>query len=96
VGFISLLICGIAPRMLPGFSGGSIHSAKLVSATLWLGNLAALLRVSSVLLAPWLRFGTLDIGQVAFGCSGLCGLALAICLALNIWPALVPAQSKRP
>ncbi len=39
VGFITLLICGIAPRMLPGFSGGNIASP-------------ALLRVGSLLLAP--------------------------------------------
>ncbi|HEU5347661.1 MAG TPA: hypothetical protein VFU63_03515, partial [Ktedonobacterales bacterium] len=38
LGFIALLICGIAPRMVPGFSGGRILSAKLVTATLWLGN----------------------------------------------------------
>jgi uncharacterized protein involved in response to NO len=33
IGFIALLICGIAPRMLPSFSGGKIVSPKLVSAT---------------------------------------------------------------
>src|SRR6266568_1986451 len=48
VGFITLLICGIAPRMLPGFSGGSIASPILVNATLWLGNTAALLRVGTI------------------------------------------------
>ena len=93
VGFISLLICGLAPRMLPGFSGGTIRSAKLVSATLWLGNLAALLRVGLLLLAPLLTIGNLNLSQVAFGCSGILGLALAICLAINLWPALRPAQT---
>lgn len=88
IGFVSLLICGVAPRMLPGFSGGTIRSAKLVSATLWLGNLAALFRVGSLLLAPWLTLGTFDLGQVTFGCSGVLGLALATCLACNLWPAL--------
>lgn len=88
IGFVSLLICGIAPRMLPGFSGGAIRSARLVSATLWLGNLAALFRVGSLLLAPWLILGTFNLGQILFGCSGILGLALAICLACNLWPAL--------
>ena len=45
LGFITLLICGIAPRMLTGFSGAGIRSAGLVTATLWLGNSAALLRL---------------------------------------------------
>lgn len=91
VGFIALLICGIAPRMIPGFSGGTIASAHLVTATLWLGNSAAILRVGSLLVEPLLAtYGTVGqtIDAVAFGLSGPVGLALAICLAVNLWPAL--------
>ena len=96
IGFIVLMICGVAPRMLPGFSGGSIVSPALVGATLWLGNSAAALRVGPILLSPLLaRFTgpwqTLD--AVAFGLSGPVGLALAICLAVNLWPAL---RYRRP
>ncbi|HEV8191205.1 MAG TPA: NnrS family protein [Ktedonobacterales bacterium] len=91
LGFIALLICGIAPRMLPGFSGKRIASAKLVAATLWLGNGAAVLRVGSVLAAPWLatrgQLGS-TVGNLAFGLSGPLGLALALCLAINLWPSL--------
>lgn len=95
IGFVSLLICGIAPRMLPGFSGSTIRSAKLVSATLWLGNLAALFRVGGLLFAPWLMVGTLNLGQIAFGWSGVLGWALAICLACNLWPVLRSPQPAR-
>ena len=91
VGFIALLICGIAPRMLPGFSGGHIVSPALVRATLWLGNAAALLRVGSVLLAQPLA-GLGDVGAnldaAIFGLSGPVGMALVICLAINLWPAI--------
>lgn len=91
VGFIALLICGIAPRMVPGFSGGQIASPRLVAATLWLGNAAALLRVGSVLFGPALAsagsWGAV-ISNLAFGISGPVGLALAACLAWNLWPAL--------
>ncbi len=95
IGFIALLICGIAPRMLPGFSGGHIASAGLVTATLWLGNAAALLRVGSILLAPWLatlHSGSLDM--LLFGLSGPLGLALAACLAINLWPALTSHDTE--
>lgn len=34
---------------------------------------------------------TLD--ALAFGLSGLIGLALAICLAINLWPALWPSAA---
>ena len=97
VGFITLLICGISARMIPGFSGGKIASPALVAATLWLGNTAALLRVGSLLLATALA--TISIGggslyTVLFGLSGPFGLALAICLAVNLWPALWPKADR--
>ncbi len=95
VGFITLLICGISPRMIPGFSGGKIASPRLVSATLWLGNTAALLRVGSLLLATVLAtisFAGGSVFTILFGLSGPTGLALAICLALNLWPALRPKE----
>lgn len=96
IGFIALMICGVAPRMLPGFSGGTIVSPTLVRATLWLGNSAAALRVGSLLLSPLLARFT-GIGQTldaaAFGLSGPVGLALALCLAVNLWPAL---RYRRP
>jgi uncharacterized protein involved in response to NO len=96
IGFIALLICGIAPRMLPGFSGGHIVTPGLVRATLWLGNLAAILRVSSILLAPWLghtvpqtaSIHAYSLDSLLFGLSGPIGLALAICLTINLWPTL--------
>ena len=91
IGFVALMICGVAPRMIPGFSGGSIVSPVLVRATLWLGNSAAALRVGSLLLLPLLARLT-SLGQaldaMAFGLSGPVGLALAICLAANLWPTL--------
>lgn len=96
LGFIALLICGIAPRMVPGFSGGRIRSAKLVTATLWLGNSAALLRVGSLLVAPQLSaLGPTgaSVDSLLFGLSGPLGLALAICLAVNLWPALFPRKA---
>ncbi len=97
LGFIALLISGIAPRMVPGFSGGRILSAGLVWATLWLGDSAALLRVGSLLAAPALAglgaAGT-AVENVLFGLSGPVGLALAVCLLVNLWPAIGPRQAK--
>jgi uncharacterized protein involved in response to NO len=95
LGFIALLICGIAPRMVPGFSGGRIASPALVRATFWLGNCAVLLRVGSLLLAPLLASaGATALDTALFGLSGPFGLALALCLAVNLWPALRPATPR--
>jgi hypothetical protein len=99
IGYVALLICGIAPRMVPGFSRGTIASPWLVRATLWLGNGAALLRVGPLLLAPWLVAVGGDraagLSRIAFALSGPLGLALAICLAINLWPALWPPVSEQ-
>ncbi len=83
VGFITLLICGIAVRLVPGFSSKVIRSPHLVTATLILGNLAVLLRVGSLLLAP-----LLPGFELYFALSGPIGLALILCLTVNLWPAL--------
>jgi len=83
VGFITLLICGISVRLVPGFSSKAIRSAGLVTTTLVLGNLAALLRVGSLLLIP-----VIPGSNILFALSGPTGLALVICLTVNLWPAL--------
>jgi uncharacterized protein involved in response to NO len=87
IGFITLLLCGIAPRMITAFSGGHIVSPKLVAATLWVGNCAALLRVGSIVIQPWIG-ATSALDLTLFGLSGPLGLTVAICLLINMWPAL--------
>lgn len=79
VGFITLLVFGMAARLLPGFSGKKrVASAPLVYATFWLGNLAALCRVLP-LIAPGL-FGA----AIAYASSGAVGWAAVLCLGLNM------------
>lgn len=83
VGFITLLICGISVRLVPGLSSKAIRSPMLVSATLLLGNLATLLRVGSLLLTP-----VLPGSEIFFALSGPVGLILILCLTVNLWSAL--------
>lgn len=79
VGFITLLIFGMAVRMLPGFSGKArVASSRLVLATFWLGNLTALFRVLP-LFAPDV------VGMnIALGISGAIGWLAVVCLAINL------------
>ncbi len=80
VGFISMLIFGMAVRMLPGFSGKTrIASTVLVLATFWLGNAATLFRV-----APLFLPGVLVL-RFALGVSGLIGWLAVACLAANLY-----------
>lgn len=105
VGFVLLLIFGVGQRMLPGFAGGKLLSSRLVTATLWLGNGAAFLRVFPVLIGPWL--GSLGLSdwiapvlRGAFGLSGPLALAALLCFTINLWHLLhsglrAPQHSSR-
>jgi uncharacterized protein involved in response to NO len=80
VGFVTLLIFGMAVRMIPGFSGKSrVASTRLVMATFWLGNLAAITRVLP-LFAP-----QMPGADLAFGASGAIGWLAVSCLGVNLW-----------
>jgi uncharacterized protein involved in response to NO len=80
VGFITLLIFGMAVRMLPGFSAKArVASTRLVLATFWLGNLTALFRVAP-LFAP-----NFPGASIALGTSGAIGWLAVACLAVNLW-----------
>jgi uncharacterized protein involved in response to NO len=89
MGFISLLIFGIAVRLLPGF----MHQRRvarpgLVEATSWLGNAATLCRVVWFVLPAglWSVFPAVYVGaRIAFALSGLLGLAAVLALAVNLW-----------
>jgi len=86
VGFITLLIFGMAARMLPGFSGKNrVASPRLVLATFWLGNLAAAFRVAP-LFAP-----AVAGANVALGLSGAIGWFAVACLAANLWRTFRPS-----
>jgi hypothetical protein len=78
--------------MLTGFSGASIRSARLVTATLWLGYLAAISRMSAFWLLPLTGDAT-ALQVTLFGVSGPLGLTLVTCLAINLWPATRTAVS---
>ena len=80
VGFITLLIFGMAVRLLPGFSGKTrVASTRLVLATFWLGNLATFCRVAPL-------FAPNVIGaDIAYASSGAIGWVAVLCLGINLW-----------
>jgi uncharacterized protein involved in response to NO len=91
-GFVTLLIFGMGARLLPGFVGrGHVANSRLVWATLWLGNAAALLRVAPLLLA-WLLGPTMSAGSPAFqytmAVSGLLDTVAVGCFGWNLWRTL--------
>lgn len=79
VGFITMLIFGMAVRMAPGFSGKRrVAYPRLVFVTFVLGNLATLARV-----VP-LFFPASDFSLAFLGSSGALGWLAVACLAVNL------------
>ena len=83
-GFITLLILGVGPAMLPGFASRPLRQPRLLWATLALGALAAVLRVVPPLL-PALPAPPL------MALAGASGLAALVVFAWN-----VPLAPRRP
>jgi hypothetical protein len=89
LGFVTLLIFGMAVRMLPGFlAQRRVAYPALVEATFWLGNTAVVSRILPFVVPPAILQqvpGLALIAQIAFGVSGLLGFAAVWCLACNLW-----------
>jgi uncharacterized protein involved in response to NO len=88
LGFITLLIMGMAQRMLPGF----LHKKGLayrwiVAAVFWLGNVAVVSRVIPMLIpASWVAdYPAVGMGLLyAFGVSGLMMITALLLLWVNL------------
>ncbi|HZQ08096.1 MAG TPA: NnrS family protein [Anaerolineae bacterium] len=79
VGFITLLIFGMAARMVPGFSHKKgVAYPRLVTVTFALGNVAAFLRVVPTLFPSW------ELALPLLGLSGAFGWLAVAVLAVNL------------
>lgn len=79
VGFITLLIFGMAARMAPGFSQKKrLAFPRLVVVTFVLGNLAAFFRVMPTF------FSESEFALLLWGLSGVIGWAAVAALAVNL------------
>lgn len=92
-GFVTLLILGVGPRLLSGFARRAVRHAALGWPILALANLAALLRVAPLLLAPLVPPAAVN---TALGMAGLAGWTAIALFALNLGGrALTDTQSTR-
>ena len=84
-GYATLLLLGMAPRMIPGFLHlRRLAFPRLVDVSFWLANAAILFRLLPLLLADGMA------GPLAyfFGLSGLLGWLAVLALAVNLWATL--------
>lgn len=90
VGFLTLLIFGMAARMTPGFSGKrALADPDLVTWLFVLGNAAALLRVVPTF------FPQSEFALLLWGLSGFIGWCAVLVLALVLWRTFFSSQSPK-
>jgi cbb3-type cytochrome oxidase subunit 1 len=83
VGFVTMMIFGVAYHVIPRFTGHPLHSRGLAAAQWWLANVGLALFVSGFFLLPHMAFGPAARGIVAAG--GVLSAGAAYVFVYNIW-----------
>lgn len=91
LGFVTMMIYGVAYHVLPRFSGHPLHSRKLAVTHWWVSNVGLALFVTGLILVPHLDRGAAPIEGTGAALSAL-GAYLFI---YNAWRT-VDGRIKRP
>jgi cbb3-type cytochrome oxidase subunit 1 len=91
VGFVVMMIFGVAYQMLPRFFGHPIHSKALAIAHVWLANLGLAGLVGGFLLAP--HIGSASVPITASG--GMLWALGAYGFVYNMWRTFNAAERRR-
>ncbi|HEX6927208.1 MAG TPA: cbb3-type cytochrome c oxidase subunit I [Longimicrobiaceae bacterium] len=87
LGFVSMMIFGVAYHVMPRFTGNPLHSRREAAVHLWLANLGLVLLVGGWITRVW----TWPAGDVALR-AGAAVSALGILLFIhNLWRTLGPS-----
>jgi hypothetical protein len=91
LGFVSMMIFGVAYHVLPRFVGRPLYSRRLAEVHLWIANAGLALLVGGWMLRPHLVGGT----QLLHGGALLTAIG-AFCFIVNIWRTLGAAGGAAP
>lgn len=91
LGFVSMMIFGVAYHVIPRFTGNPLHSRRLGPVHLVAANLGLALLVGGWIVRVW-AFGAGEVLVRAGGAVSAVGVGLFI---YNIWRTLGPARAPR-
>jgi heme/copper-type cytochrome/quinol oxidase subunit 1 len=91
LGFVSMMIFGVAYHVLPRFTGRPLHSPKLAGVHVWLANVGLALLVTGWLLRPH----AVGVGLV-IAAGAITAAAGAFTFIYNIWRTLDAGQTPAP
>jgi cbb3-type cytochrome oxidase subunit 1 len=83
LGFVTMMIFGVAYHVIPRFTGHALHSRRLAGVQWWLANGGLLLFVGGLALLPHTMFGA--PARVIVAAGGIVSAAAAYAFVYNIW-----------
>jgi cbb3-type cytochrome oxidase subunit 1 len=83
LGFVTMMIFGVAYHVIPRFAGHPLHSRRLAGVQWWLANVGLALFVVGLVLLPRTMYAT--PARVIVAAGGLLSAAAAYVFVYNIW-----------
>jgi cytochrome c oxidase cbb3-type subunit 1 len=93
LGFVAMMIFGVAYHVIPRFSGHPLHSRRLAVAQWWLGNVGLFVFVLGFVLLPQTMYAT--PARIVMGAGGLLTGAGAYVFVYNIWRTIDGRREQR-
>lgn len=96
LGFVAMMIFGVAYHVIPRFTGHQLHSRQLANLQWWLANVGLATFVAGFIWLPHAMFAAR--ARVLVGVGGVLSAAAAYVFVYNIWRTIdgAPTQSTRP
>jgi cbb3-type cytochrome oxidase subunit 1 len=83
LGFVTMMIFGVALHVIPRFTGHPLHSRRLATGQWWLANGGLALFVAGLVLLPSTSFGV--PARIVVATGGLLSAAAAYVFIYNLW-----------
>ena len=93
LGFVAMMIFGVAYHVIPRFTGHPLHNRRLAGAQWWLANLGLALFVLGLALLPNTLYST--PARVVVGAGGLLSGTAAYLFVYNIWRTIDGPAPRR-
>lgn len=90
LGFVSMMIFGVAYHVIPRFTGAPLRSRRLAQIHLWVANIGLAALVGGWLLRPTLW----DFGTAALMSGAVLSATGAFMFIGNLWQTLAPVRRR--
>ena len=93
LGFVAMMIFGVAYHVIPRFSGHPLHSRRLAAIHWWLANSGLAVFVAGCVMLPHTAFGTL--ARVVVAAGGILSAGASYAFVYNLWRTIDGPRRRR-